>query len=58
VLSLVIGLSCHHPRCDAEHRHQVDISVEMSGPHNFAVRGSTSFVADVTASIASRAQRP
>jgi hypothetical protein len=37
-LSLVIGLSCHHPRCDAEHRHQVDISVEMSGPHDFAVR--------------------
>jgi hypothetical protein len=57
VLSLVIGLSCHHPRCDAEHRHQVDISVEMSGPHDFAVRGSTSFVADVTASIASRTQR-
>jgi hypothetical protein len=45
VLSLVIGLSCHHPQCDAEHRHQVDISVEMSGPHDFAVRGSTSFVA-------------
>jgi hypothetical protein len=44
-LSLVIGLSCHHPRCDAEHRHQVDISVEMSGPHDFAVRGSMPFVA-------------
>jgi hypothetical protein len=41
----VIGLSCHHPRCDAEHRHQVDISVEMSGPHDFAVRGSMPFVA-------------
>jgi hypothetical protein len=37
-LSLVIGLSCHHPRCDAEHRHQVDASVEASGPHDFAVR--------------------
>ena len=31
-------LSCHHPRCDAEHRHQVDVSVETSGPHDFAVR--------------------
>ena len=37
-LSLVTGLFCHHPRCDAEHRHQVDISVGMSGPHDFAVR--------------------
>jgi hypothetical protein len=37
-LSLVIGLSCHHHRCDAEHRHRVDTSVEMSGPHGFAVR--------------------
>src|SRR5580693_8218230 len=28
-----------------KHRHQVDISVEMSGPHDFAVRGSMPFVA-------------
>jgi hypothetical protein len=38
VLSLAIGLSCHHCQCDAEHRHQLDISVEMSGPHDFTVR--------------------
>jgi hypothetical protein len=37
-LSLVIGLSCHHPRREAKHRHRVDISVEISGPHDFAVR--------------------
>src|SRR5579871_3220662 len=38
VLSLVIGLSCHHPQCDAEHRHRVNASVETSRPHDFAVR--------------------
>src|SRR5579872_2945003 len=38
VLSLAIGLFCHHPQCNAEHRHQVDASVETSRPHDFAVR--------------------
>ena len=37
-LSLVNRAFCHHPRCDAEHRHQVDASVGASGPHGFAVR--------------------
>ena len=36
-LSPAIGLCCHRPRCDAEHRHQVDASVEASGPHGLAV---------------------
>jgi hypothetical protein len=38
VLSPVIGLFCHRhqQRC----RHQLDTSVEASGPHDFAVRFS------------------
>jgi hypothetical protein len=31
-------LSCHHPQCDAEHRHRVDTSIGVPGPHDFAVR--------------------
>jgi hypothetical protein len=54
VLSLVIGLFCHHPRCDAEHRHQVEISVEISGPHDFAVRLPVHSSRTPKASIASR----
>src|SRR5579872_5994672 len=57
VLSLVIGLFCHHPQCDAEHRHQVDASVEASGPHDFAVRSSRHSSGAQQASIASRTQR-
>jgi hypothetical protein len=38
VLSPVTGLYCHRRRRDAEHRRQLDISVGMSGPHDFAVR--------------------
>jgi hypothetical protein len=38
VLSLAIGLSCHH-RWRSE-SHQLDASVEASGPHVFAVRFS------------------
>src|SRR5579872_1639944 len=37
VLSLVIGLSCHHRRRII---HRLDIGVEISGPHDFAVRPS------------------
>ena len=37
-LSLVIGLSCHHPRCNASACHPVNASVEASRPHGFAVR--------------------
>jgi hypothetical protein len=44
VLSLVSRASCHHPQCDAQHRHQVDASVGASGPHDFAVRLSGAFV--------------
>jgi hypothetical protein len=57
VLSLVIGLSCHHRRRDAEHRHRVDTSVEMSGPHDFAVRLSAHSSFARQASTASSAQR-
>ena len=35
-LSPVIGLSCHRRRRDTSH--QLDASVEASGPHDFAVR--------------------
>jgi hypothetical protein len=38
VLSSVIGLSCHCRQCNAKHCHQLDASVEVSGPHDFAVR--------------------
>ncbi len=38
VVSLVIGLSCHHPRAIAEALSRVDTSVEISGRHDFAVR--------------------
>jgi hypothetical protein len=40
VVSLVIGLSCHHPQRNAKHCRQVDASVEASGRRNFAVRFS------------------
>jgi hypothetical protein len=36
VLSPVIGLSCHRHRADTSA--QLDISVEMPGPHDLAVR--------------------
>jgi hypothetical protein len=55
-LSRVTGLSCHPRRRSC--LHQLDASVGASGPHDFAVRGSTSFVADMPASTAFRAQRP
>jgi hypothetical protein len=38
VVSLVIGLSCHHPRAIAEALSRVDTSIEISGRHDFAVR--------------------
>jgi hypothetical protein len=37
VISLVIGLSCHH---HGRTSRQLDASVEASGPHDFAVRES------------------
>jgi hypothetical protein len=39
VLSLVTGLFCHHRF--AEDSAKLDASVGASGPHDFAVRGST-----------------
>ena len=39
VLSLVIGLSCHHRHADIAA--QLDASVEASGPHDFTVRIGT-----------------
>jgi hypothetical protein len=38
VLAPETGLCCLRPRCDAKHRHQVDISIGISGRHDFAVR--------------------
>ena len=38
VLSLVIGLCCHHRRRNAKHCRQLDASVEAPKPHDFAVR--------------------
>ena len=38
VLSLVIGLSCHHRPQEALASRELDASVEASGPHDFAVR--------------------
>ena len=60
VLSPVIGLFCHRhqQRC----HHQLDTSVEASGPHDFAVRiSAVRPCRDCTrrvTSIASRIQRP
>jgi hypothetical protein len=36
------GLFGHHPPCDAKHHHDVDTSVGVSGPHDFAVRAGRS----------------
>jgi hypothetical protein len=36
-LSLVTGLSCHHRQRNAQALSPLDISVGMSGPHDFAV---------------------
>jgi hypothetical protein len=54
VLSLVIGLFVTIPGHDAKHRHQVDISVGISGPHDFAVRLLVHSSRTPKASIASR----
>src|ERR1700735_3447476 len=37
-LSPVTGLVCHRHRRDAKHHRQLDTSVGVSGPHDFAVR--------------------
>ena len=37
-LSPMTGLSCHRRRRDAKHHRQLDTSVGVSGPHDFAVR--------------------
>jgi hypothetical protein len=39
VLSLVIGLSCHHRQRNAKHCRQLDASVEAPRPHDFTVHG-------------------
>ena len=43
VLAPETGLSCLRHRRDAKHHRQLDISVGISGPHDFAVRGSPVF---------------
>jgi len=57
VLSLAIGLSCHHPPRDAKHHRDVDAGVEASRPHDFAVRDLRRSSGGTNASIASRPQR-
>jgi hypothetical protein len=54
-LSSVTGLCCHRRRhnCQSNHR-QLDISVGISGPHNFAVRFLRSSSKSAKASTASR----
>src|SRR5207248_7966659 len=42
VISPVIGLFCH--RRQRNYFHQLDASVEASGPHDFAVREARAFV--------------
>jgi hypothetical protein len=54
VLSLAIGLSCHHHRRDAKHRRPLDAGVEASGPHDLAVRRLIRSSVASKASIASR----
>jgi hypothetical protein len=43
-LSPVTGLSCHRRQRDAKHHRQLDTSVGVSGPHDFAVREISAFV--------------
>jgi hypothetical protein len=52
VLSPVIGLSCH--RHSRDRFRQLDVSVETSGPHDFAVRCIVTRQLTMQASIASR----
>jgi len=53
-LSLVTGLYCHHHQRDAARIvANLNASVGASGPHGFAVRGSTRFVLRAVASTAS-----
>jgi hypothetical protein len=47
----VTGLSCHRRLADISAR--LDISVGISGPHDFAVRGISAFVCAPPASTAS-----
>jgi hypothetical protein len=56
-LSLVIGLFVTIISATHKHCRQLDISVEMSGPHDFAVRLSVHSSRARQASIASRTQR-
>jgi len=51
------GLSCLRPPRDAKHHREVDISVGISGPHDFAVRRIVTRQLTLQASIASRVQR-
>jgi hypothetical protein len=50
----VIGLCCHRHRRDAKHHRQLDVSVETSEPHDFAVRKVTLSSLAPLASIASQ----
>ena len=46
-LSLVIGFLATIAGAMRQHRHPLDISVEMSGPHDFAVRFSCARLAQL-----------
>jgi hypothetical protein len=52
------GLYCLRHRRDGKHRRQFDISIGISGPHDFAVRFKLRSSCAAKASIASRTQRP
>jgi hypothetical protein len=53
-LSLVIGLFVTIPAVMRQHHRPVDISVEISGPHDFTVRRTALSSAALPASTASR----
>jgi hypothetical protein len=58
VLFLVTGLCCHHPQCDAKHRHQVER--QRRGVRTTRLRRPLRRRSphDIKASIASQTQRP
>jgi hypothetical protein len=54
VLAPETGLCCLRPPRDAEHHRKVDISVGISGPHDFAVRFRATRLSATKTSTASR----
>jgi hypothetical protein len=54
VLATETGLCCLRRQRDAKHHRQLDISVGISGPHDFAVREMSAFALAPQAATASR----